>query len=135
LPNRSDHSTAPHNSWRINTSIIPEESTMPQIIEPDYLDRQRETIRQSLNVITNDIGMALRDAGLTFPVFITVPNSGDSMATIATPIDPSDEDWSRAMAIVCRVIQKTIQSGKLRNRALACTAINTAMTCADVGAE
>ena len=108
---------------------------MPKIAKPDHLDTQRETISQSLDQITNDIGMALRDAGLTFPIFVTVPNSGDSLATIATPIDPSDHDWSRAMEIVCRVIQEKIRSGKLRNRALACTAINTTMTCADVAAE
>jgi hypothetical protein len=36
------------------------------------IDTQREIIRLSLDAITNDIGMALRDAGLTFRIFITV---------------------------------------------------------------
>jgi len=52
------------------------------------LDAQRETIRRSLNEIANDIGMAMRDVGLHFPVFMTVRDNGDSLATIATPLEP-----------------------------------------------
>ena len=55
------------------------------------LDTQRDIIRQSLDAITNDIGMAMRDVGLTFPLYITVRNSGDALVTIATPFDPSDD--------------------------------------------
>ena len=72
----------------------------------DRLDAQRDIIRESLNEIANDISMAMRDEGLHFPVYITVRNSGDSLATIATPLDPSDHDWSRAATIVCDVIEK-----------------------------
>ena len=35
------------------------------------LDAQRDIIRQSLDAITNDIGMAMRDAGLSFPSSIS----------------------------------------------------------------
>ena len=48
------------------------------LIFDDKLDAQRDIIRQSLDQITNDIGMAMRDVGLTFPVYITVRNSGDA---------------------------------------------------------
>ena len=51
----------------------------------DRLDTQRNIIRQSLDAIANDIGMAMRDVGLTFPVYITVRNSGDALVTIASP--------------------------------------------------
>jgi len=61
---------------------------MPQITKPDYLDTQREAIGQSVSAITNGIGMALRDAGQSFPVYLVVPNSGDAVGTIATPLDP-----------------------------------------------
>ena len=57
----------------------------------DTLDAHRDIIRQSINEIANDIGMAMRDVGLTFPLYITVRNSGDSLVTIATPLDPSDD--------------------------------------------
>ena len=62
----------------------------------DKLDTQRDIIRQSINEIANDIGMAMRDVGLTFPLYITVRNSGDALVTIATPLDPSDADWQQA---------------------------------------
>jgi hypothetical protein len=55
-------------------------------IEADTaLDAQRDVIRQSIDEIANDIGMAMRDVGLTFPLYITVRNSGDALVTIATP--------------------------------------------------
>ena len=99
----------------------------------DRLNAQRHIIRESLNEIANDIGMAMRDEGLHFPVYITVRNSGDSLATIATPLDPSDHDWSRAATIVCDVIEKKTGSGKLAGRALPCAVANAAsMSVAEV---
>ena len=97
------------------------------------LDAQRSIIKESLGEIVNDIGMAMRDAGLHFPVFMTVRDSGDSVATIATPIDPSDDDWSRASEIVCEIMGKKIGGGKLRSRALLCAVANAApITAAEV---
>jgi hypothetical protein len=97
------------------------------------LDAQRDIIRESLNEIVADIGMAMRDEGLHFPVYITVRNSGDSLATIATPLDPSDDDWSHAAAIVCRVLEKKIGRGKLTGHELACAVANSApMSAAEV---
>jgi hypothetical protein len=97
------------------------------------LDAQREIIRQSLNEIANDIGVAMRDAGLTFPVFITARDSGDSLATIATPLDPSDDDWLQASEIVCWIMERKIGSGRLRGRELLCAVANAApMSVAEV---
>ena len=61
----------------------------------DKLDTQRDIIRQSLAEIANDIGMAMRDVGLNFPLYMTVRNSGDALVTIATTLDPSDADGHR----------------------------------------
>ena len=72
----------------------------------DGLDAQRNIIRQSLDAIIDEIGIAMRDAGLTFPVYITVQNSGDALATIATSLDPSDEQWQHASLIVCRTLKR-----------------------------
>jgi hypothetical protein len=90
------------------------------------IEEQREIIRHSLHEIVNDIGMAMRDAGLHFPVFMTVRDSGDSLATIATPLDPSDDDWSRASEIVCEIMRKKIGGGRLRGRELLCAVANAA---------
>ena len=99
----------------------------------DALDAQRDFIRQSLDAITNDIGMAMRDVGLTFPLYITVRNSGDALVTIATPLDPSDADWQRASAIVCRTLEERVGCDRLRGRELACAIVNEgAINAADV---
>jgi hypothetical protein len=69
--------------------------------------------------------MLMRDVGLHFPVFMTVRDNGDSLATIATPLDPSDDDWERASAIACQVGQK-IGDRKIRSRELFCAIANSA---------
>jgi hypothetical protein len=100
------------------------------------IDAQRSVIRQSLDEIAAEVGTALRNAGLTFPVYITVRNSGDSLATIATPLDPSDGDWSRAAAIICRIVGQKIGSDSLRGRELSCAVANSApMSAAEVTAS
>jgi hypothetical protein len=101
----------------------------------DHRYAQRDLIRQSLNEIANDLSMEMRDAKLDFPVYMTVPNSGHSLATIATPLDPSDEDWSKASAIVCRILERRIGSGRLRGTELNCVIANGSMAAADVTAE
>jgi hypothetical protein len=91
----------------------------------DGIEEQREIIRHSLHEIVNDIGMAMRDAGLHFPVFMTVRDSGDSLATIATLLDPSDQDWQRASAIVCQIMEQRIGGGRLRGQELVCAVANS----------
>ena len=56
---------------------------MPQLVEPTTPEAQHEIIRQSLDEIATEVGTALHDAHFDFPVFLTVPNSGDSLATMA----------------------------------------------------
>ena len=102
----------------------------------DTLNAQRDVIRQSIDEIADDIGMALRDVGLTFPVYITVRNSGDALVTIATPADPSDADWQQASEIVCRSLEERVGCDRLRGRELACAIANAgAINAADVTAD
>lgn len=105
------------------------------LIFDDRLNTQRDIIRQSLDEIANDIGVAMRDAGLTFPVYITMTNSGDALATIATTAEPSDADWQPALAIVCRVIEQKVGCGRLRGQELPCATANAGViNAADVTA-
>jgi hypothetical protein len=113
---------------------------MPKITESTlttgYLDDQRESIKGSLNEITNDIGMAMRDAGLgSIPIYMVIPKSGDALASLATPVNPSEEEWSCIMDIAFKVIQEKIGCGELCSRALSCAAVNEPMVVADVKAE
>src|SRR4051794_17648370 len=100
-------------------------------IDPSIdLNAQRDATRQSLDEIANDIGMAMRDVDSNFPVDITVRNCGGSLVTIATPLDPSVEDWRRASDIVCRIIEERIGCKRLRGRELPCAVANMARVAA-----
>jgi len=108
---------------------------MPQTVEPTAPEAQRAVITLALDEIAADVGNALRNAHLDFPVFLTVPNSGDSLATMACPLDPSDSDWSHASAIVCRIIGQRLGDARLRGRALHCAVANGTIAVADVMAD
>jgi hypothetical protein len=96
----------------------------------------RVTIKVALNEIAAEVADALRRAQLGFPVYLTVPNSGDSLATVACPLDPSDEDWSQASEIVCRIVGKRLGGGRrLRGRELVCTIANPTMAVTEVSIE
>ena len=128
------------NGARIDKYLQPMEDgimdeTSQQSDADDLRYAQRDLIRQSLNKIANDLSMEMRDAALDFPVYMTVPRSGDSLATIATPLDPTDEDWSKVSEIVCRILEKRIGGGRLRGRELPCVIANKSMAAADVTAE
>jgi hypothetical protein len=99
------------------------------------LDAQRDIIRQSLDAIVNDIGMAIRDVGLTFPLYITVRNSGDALVTIATRLIHRTLIGS-AREIVCRTLEEKVGCVRLRGRELACAIANAgAINAADVTAD
>jgi hypothetical protein len=108
---------------------------MPQIVEPTTPEAQREIIRQSLDEIAAEVAISLRDAHLDFPVFLTVPNSGDSLATMACPLDPTDGDWAHARAIVCRIIGQRLGDARLCGWSLHCAVANATMGAADVTAD
>ena len=108
---------------------------MPQIVEPTEPEAQREIIRQSINEIAAEVGTALRDAHLDFPVFLAVPTSGVSFATMACPLDPTDTEWSQATAIVYRIIGQRLGEVRLRGRRLHCAMAKATMGAADLVAD
>jgi hypothetical protein len=105
---------------------------MPQTSEHTEPDGKREIVRNSLNEIAAEVATSLRGAHLDFPVYITVPNSGQSVAGMACPLDPSDSDWAHASAIVCRIIGQRLGDVRLRGRPLHCAVANATMGAADV---
>src|ERR1700693_3449905 len=105
---------------------------MPQLIEPTEPEAQRTVIRQSLDEIAAEVAVALRDARLDFPVFLTIPNSGESLATMASPLDPTAEDWSRASAIVCHIIGQRLGDVQLHGRPLHCAVAKGTIAATDV---
>ena len=109
---------------------------MPQII-PDDLELQRDSIKVHSTRSTTTLRWKCATLGLAGfrsiwpsrtvePLWRPWPHLSD---------DVPDGEWSQVLEIACRVIQKRIGSGKLGSRELACTAINTAITSADVTFE
>ena len=94
-------------------------------------EAQKTVIKSLLNDIAAEIGDAIRNARLNFPVYLTVPNSGDALATIVCPLDHlSDEDWSQAPEIACKVIGKRLGGMRLLGRPLVCAAANPTVAAA-----
>ena len=78
----------------------------------------------------------MRDVGLTFPIYMTVRNSGDALVTIATTLDPSNSDWQQASEIVCRIIQEKVGCERSRGQELPCAIANSGViNAADVTAD
>ncbi len=102
-----------------------DQNIMPKMCNIEDFDPDRDMIRQSLDAMANDIGMAMRDAGLAdIPTYLVIPNSGSAIATLMTPLDPSDDDWAHALEIACQVIQTKLSSSKLHTRKMAWTMAN-----------
>jgi hypothetical protein len=102
-----------------------------ETFEDDDLETQRSTIRQSFDEIVTDIGIAMRDAHLTFPLGITVPSSG-AFISMMTPCDPSDEEWEQALAIVQQVVSKRLGGIRLRSNHLPCAMVNSTMNATEI---
>jgi hypothetical protein len=100
-------------------------------LSPERLEAHREIIRASLDEIVADVGTEMRGIGLQYPIFMTVPHSGDP---IATPLDPSDDDWSKMSAIACRVVGRRLGI-RLHDKTLPCAMANAAMAAADLTAD
>jgi hypothetical protein len=115
---------------------IKEDNTMPEVVEPasadDEPEAQRAVIRLALDEIGTETDIALRESGLSFPVGLTIPSSGYALITMVTPVDPSDDDWSQATAIVRHIVSSKLGGIRLRSRPLPCTMVNATMGVAEV---
>jgi hypothetical protein len=103
-----------------------------ELSSDNQIEPKREIIRACLNDVVAEIADRLREAGLTFPVFLTVPRSGDAIVTMATPLDPSDNEWSQVTKIVCSTVSERLNGLKLRGREMICAMANTTMVAADL---
>jgi hypothetical protein len=100
--------------------------------DDDALEAQRSIIRQSLDQIAADVGTALLEANLTFPIGLTTPSSGRAFLTIVTQNDPSDEEWAKASEIVRRIVSKKLDGIELSSRSLPCTMVNAPISAAEI---
>jgi hypothetical protein len=112
---------------------------MPQIVEPTSVrgepEAQRAIVRLALDEIATEVGAAMRETRLDFPVGLAVPSSGYAFITMVTPVDPSEDDWVQATAIVRHIISSKLGGIRLRSRPLPCTMVQAAMGAAEVTAD
>ena len=110
-------------------------NTTDDQLEPtddDELETQRSIIRESLDEFAEELGVAMRAANLHYPIGLTVPISGEALVTMVTPVDPSDDDWSHATAIVRQIVSRRLGGIRLRSRPLTCAMANAPMNAAEI---
>ena len=113
---------------------------MPVIIDGasetnDRTEDEREIIRKALTEIVQEVGAKMRAADLTYPVFMTVPSSGDAIMTFATPVDGGNvgnDEWPKISAIIQEIISDHLDGIALRGQALPCAMVNAKMNAADI---
>jgi hypothetical protein len=91
----------------------------------DELNAQRSVIRQFMDDIVNQIGREMRTAGLSHPLGLTIPRSGQSIVIVITPDDPNEADWEKSSAIIRRVVSGRLGGLRLRSRNLLCAMVPT----------
>jgi len=102
----------------------------------DGIEAKKELIRLSLTEIVHEVEIRMREAGLNFPVFVTVPSSGEAYAAIATPISPPDSDWLKVSALLCQIVGEKLGGLTLHSKELPCAIANSAiMGAADLIAD
>lgn len=100
-----------------------------------HIETEREILRQCLDKIAEELGKRLQGANLNYPIYLTVPNSGEALMLMATPLDPPIDDWSHITKIVQSVVSNKLGGVGLRNRTMACATTSTTMSAVDLTAE
>ena len=100
--------------------------------DDNQVEADREIIRPVLGDIAQEVGNKLREAGLNLQVFLTVPRSGNAIATMATPADPSMDVWLSVTRIVSKIVSDRLDGTVLRSRELPCAMADTTMSAADL---
>jgi hypothetical protein len=90
--------------------------TITESTSDEGLEADRATLRQSLDQIATDVGTALRESGLSYSVHVRVPNSGDSLATLVTSVDPPDDERDKVIMIFLKIIGDRLGEIGLRSR-------------------
>jgi hypothetical protein len=102
------------------------------VADGERLEAHRAVIRLSLDAIAAEVDTALRDASLSFPIYLAIPDKGGALITFATSLDPPDADWAKASDIVCSALGGRLGGVKLGSRSLQCSVATAKVDAADV---
>lgn len=100
-----------------------------------HLAASRGRLALLLDDVAAEVSDALNEAGLRIPIFFSIPSSGSSYLTLATPCDPTNQSWACVCEIVCRIVASKIGVATLRSSDLPCVAAGVQMGAADLLAE
>lgn len=117
--------------------LIENETSLFAALEADKIRRsdRHELLTLLLPAIAEEVTAALAAANLQMPIFLTVPTSGDTVATLATPHDPSGEDWVKVCELVREIVGARAGIEKLGTRPVPCVAAGMPMGAADLTCE
>ena len=105
---------------------------MPQIVTEEDANREarRRWVADSVDEIAQRTKVAMKERGLTFPIFFLVPTSGAALVTIGTNYepDPTDEEWDAASAIAVKAVEEVLGLDKLVSRSIACAVAQPSQT-------
>jgi hypothetical protein len=97
-----------------------------QALEPDeWTDddsvvAHRARAKAELYQIAQQAKEALAGRGIDTPLFFLIPNSGSSILTFGTVIDPPDTEWEQVREIVSEIVGQTVGLDRVRCRAVIC---------------
>jgi hypothetical protein len=126
----------------LNTSIH-QEHNMPKITESEdeitqmaeaekaFRAECRREIASLLDQIDTEVSLALSSANICIPVFFTVPNAGPMM-TIATPTDPSLEEWNKVREIVVPIVERVTGANDVTCQDAACVSASARLAAGDL---
>jgi hypothetical protein len=98
----------------------------------EHYTEVREILTSSLEQICAEASLALQQSSFNFQLFLMVPATGNSMLSVATPADPSDEDWSRATDIVIDIVKRKTGMQGLCARERPCAATDAPIDAVEI---
>lgn len=102
------------------------------LAERKYRAERRDKMILCLTEVATEATAALNDAGLSMPLFFSVPSSGEALATFGMPGDPCEEDRQRACDIIAGIVGRKLGIEGLRTNALPFVASDVHMGAADI---
>jgi hypothetical protein len=82
--------------------------------------KSRQILSACLTDIAEEVTAALTNAGITIPVFMSIPSSGRAVLSYMTPDDPDDDVWQEVGEIIGDIVAERIGIDLLNAEPLVC---------------
>jgi hypothetical protein len=102
------------------------------LTERKFRLERRDKMIACLAEVAAEATAALMDAGLSMPLFFSVPSSGEALATFGMPGNPCEKDRHRACDIIARIVGRKLGIEGLWANAVPCAASVGHMGAADI---